>query len=548
MNRQQRRTEMKQSRQPQALLSSALGHHKAGRLGEAERLYRQLLAAEPRHADATHLLGVAAYQSERPHLACELISRAITLKPMEATYHCNLGLAQNALGLAAQAITSFRRAIEMRPNYKEACNSLGNALASMDLLEDAAAAYRRAIDLDPAWPDPQFNLGITLKEQGELEEAADCYRRAIELRPRYQEAYYNLGNAFRDLRRLEEAVEAYRAAIALRPDFPDAHHNAALALLALGDLPAGWAEYEWRWKTPQMSAGVRQFAKPLWRGEALEGRTLLIHAEQGFGDTVQFCRFTRLAEARGARVILEVQPALIRLLVGLKGAAEVVAQGQDLPEFDLHCPMLSVPLALGTTMETIPAEPSYLKPDPALVAAWRVRMEHARSAEGGAAPAPDRFDLVPSGSGARTRIGLVWAGKPSNLSDARRSIAPERMAPLFRLPGLSFFSLQKDGPRAPSEFAMTDLMREAEDFADTAALIANLDLVISVDTAVAHLAAATGKPVWLLDRFDACWRWLTGRRDSPWYPGLKIYRQKRPGDWDTVLTEVADDLRRDLTG
>jgi hypothetical protein len=356
------------------------------------------------------------------------------------------------------------------------------------------------------------------------------YRNALALRPDYADAWLNLGVALKDLMRLPEAIACYRQAIALEPANAEAHSNLGIALLAAGELPEGWREHEWRWKTPHLIAARRDFGVPLWRGEPAEGRTLLIHAEQGFGDTLQFCRYASMASARGMRVIMEAQPPLVRLLRTLTGVDVVLARGDPLPAFDLHCPMLSLPLAFGTSLETIQSSGRYLHADPARVAEWR-----------------DRLAAVDAAS---TRVGLVWAGNPRRHSrgltavDRRRSISPERLAPLLRLPGLRFFSLQKDGPRPAGHIAALDFMTEMEDFADTAALIMNLDLVISVDTAVAHLTGALGKPVWLMDRFDTCWRWLTGRSDSPWYPNLRLFRQPRPGDWDTVLDAIARELTR----
>jgi hypothetical protein len=258
-------------------------------------------------------------------------------------------------------------------------------------------------------------------------------------------------------------------------------------------------------------------------GEAAEGRTLLIHAEQGFGDTLLFCRYATLAAARGLRVILQVQQPLVRLLRGVPGVDLVVAQGEALPPFDLHCPMLSMPLALGTTLTTMPSFPSYLHADEAKAEAWRTRLAAA------------------TGSG--QRIGLVWGASPQ---PPPRSVPLARLAPLWDLTGLHFISLQKDGPKPPKELPLTDFMDEMEDFADSAALIANLDLVISVDTAFVHLAAALGRPVWVLARFNPDWRWLDGRDDSPWYPKLRLYRQPQPGDWDQVVADVARDLRSRL--
>jgi tetratricopeptide (TPR) repeat protein len=632
MNRKERRAEKKLGKRSasglspagEALFASAVQHHQAGRWGEAEGLYRRVLAINPRHADSLHLLGVGALQAGRPDQAVELIGAAIAIDADAALYHSNLGNGLKALGRLDEAIASYRRAIALQADYPEACNNLGAALLAQGRTQEAIACFRRAVDLKPDFPEAHDNLGaglaeqgaleeavachrkavalrldyaeahnnlgaalkalgaldeaagcfrraialkpgfpqahnnlaIVLKRQGRLEEAVACCRRAIDLDPGFPEAYDNLGAALADQGRLEEAVASLRKALDLRPDypearddlgvtlkeqglldeaiacfrtaidlnpaFPNAHNNLAMALLARGDLAEGWREYEWRWRTAGMAASRRHFAQPQWRGEAGRGRTLLIHAEQGFGDTLQFCRYAPLAAAAGLRVVLEAPPPLVRLLRGLSGADRVVARGEDLPAFDLHCPMLSLPLALGTTLATIPSAPSYLHADAGQAEVWRARL----AAMGDRGP----------------KIGLAWAGNPATTSDRRRSLAPDRLAALYDLSGLRFFSLQKGGPAAPRDAPLTDVMDEMHDFADTAALVANLDLVISVDTAVAHLAAALGRPVWLLDRFDPDWRWLVGRRDSPWYPTLRLYRQPRPGDWEPVLAEVARDL------
>ena len=273
-----------------------------------------------------------------------------------------------------------------------------------------------------------------------------------------------------------------------------------------------------------MARDLRVFSQPRWCGEAAEGRTLLMHAEQGYGDTLQFCRYGTIAVERGLRVMMEVQKPLVRLLRSLPGIDRVFTRGDEMPEADFHCPMLSMPLAVGTTMATIPASPFYLCADPDQVAYWQARL--ATIANQG------------------PRVGLVWAGAATQAADRRRSLPADRFAPLLELDGLHFLSLQKNGPRPPAHYCLHDFMQEMDDFADTAALVANLDLIISVDTAVVHLAGALGKPVWMLDRYDPDWRWLVGRRDSPWYPSLRIYRQPRPGDWDAVLFEVAQDLCR----
>jgi hypothetical protein len=473
MNRKLRRAEAKTGGPSVPALSAgvqwsfaeAFQRFQAGRFEEAERLFRQVLAVHPRHADSLHLLGIIAYQSKRNDLAVDLISKAIAIDPRNASSHSNLGNMFLQQGRPHEAIASYRKALDLSPKLTPSLNNLGNALKSQGRLDEAVAAYRKALDY--------------------------------------------------------------------APDDPEIHYNLAMALLLRGDMESGWEEYEWRFKTPLFRTH-REFAQPQWRGEEAAGKTLLVHAEQGFGDTLQFCRYAPLGSARGLTVILEAPEPIVRLLGSLPGVDRIVVQGEALPQFDLHCPMLSMPLAFGTDLATIPGVTPYLRADAAEVAAWRQRLD-ATGIQG-------------------PRIGLAWAGSPRKelielaAVDGRRSIAPDLLSPLFELPGLRFFSLQKEGPAAPKHFPMIDLMEEMGDFADTAALVANLDLVISVDTSVAHLAGALGKPVWLLDRSDPCWRWLLGRRDNPWYPSLRIYRQQGPGDWDFVLAEVIRDLRRFAVG
>jgi Flp pilus assembly protein TadD len=506
----------------QQMFVDAVQHHQAGRLNEAVSCYRSVIDRKRDHADAYCNLGVALQQQGRFEQAAACYRKAIGLKPDDPQMHLNLGLALQDLDRFEAAAACFGRAIELRVNYPEAYNNLGICFREMGLADEAVACFRRALDLRPGFHQALSNLGISLQAQGFLVQAVACFRLAIDLSPDFADAHNNLGFALLEQGRLDEATACISEAVRLRPGFPDAHHNLAITRLMRGEMEAGWSELEWRWRTPQLIRHRRDFAQPQWRGEAAEGQTLLIHAEQGFGDTLQFCRYATLAAARGLKVIMEVPKPLVRLLRSVAGVDLVVSRGEDLPPFDLHCPMLSMPLALGTTLATIPDGEPYLHAEKAFVVDWRTRL----SVLGQQGP----------------RIGLVWAGNGALRADRRRSIDPVRLAPLFHLPGLRLFSLQKAGPPAPDGFPVTDLMQEVEDFADTAALIANLDLVISVDTAVAHLAAAMGKPVWLLNRFDTDWRWLVGRRDSPWYPSLRIYRQSDPGDWDPVVAEVARDL------
>jgi Flp pilus assembly protein TadD len=510
-----------------ATLELAVQHHQAGRFDDATVLYRQVLAHQPRHADSLHLLGVIADQKGQHDLAIGMIREAIAINPNEAVYYYNLGIALTEHGQPEQAVSCYRDAILLNPDYAEALNNLGLALRGLGQLDEAIIRHRRAIELRPSDAKAYNNLGIALRERGQLDDAVASYRHSLALQPNYPDALNNLGVGLKDQGRLTEAILCCRQAVALRPDFAETHYNLGITLLTAGELPEGWREFEWRWKTTQLVGAERCFPQPQWYGEDAHGKTLLIHAEQGYGDALQFCRYATLAASRGLRVFLEVQPPLVRLMKTLVGVEHVVATGQALPAFDLHCPMMSLPLAFGTDLASIPSAGAYLSPDQQQVAAWRQR-------------------LAALGHNGR-RIGLVWAGNPrltmpaAAAVDRRRSMPPAHLAPLFDITGLEFFSLQKDGPSA-GNVPLIDLMPEMDDFADTAALIANLDLVIAVDTAVAHLAAALGKPVWLLERFDSCWRWLRGRRDTPWYPAMHLYRQPKAGDWASVITQVAFDL------
>jgi tetratricopeptide (TPR) repeat protein len=582
---------------PGTWLAEAIRLHETGRFAEAEAQYRRILAAEPAHPDALLLFAAVAVQTGRAALAQDLLARAIVVAPDTVPYqanlgrllhllgrskdalpflhrvaerdpdnpaaHRNLGNALQRLGRLAEAAGCHVRAIALQPDYAEAFDALGNVRVGQNRLDEAAACYRqavaanpdlagahgnlggvlfrqgrfdeaaislhRAIALDPALELPHFYLAEVAREQDRPAEAVAAYRAAIARNPHRAMSHQNLGATLMRLGRPAEAAACYRTAIRLQPDFPEPHDNLGMALLMLGELPEGWREREWRWRIEPAASVRRDFPQPQWRGEPAAGQTLLVHAEQGFGDTLQFCRLVPLAREQGLRVVLEVPAALVRLMHGLAGIDAVVAAGDALPPFDWHCPMQSLPLALGTTLDSIPGATPYLFADSAVAAAWHERL------------AP----LAAAGP----RIGLVWAGNPRShwpeaaKVDRRRSVPLARLAPWFDIPGLQFFSLQPGGAAAAAGLKLIDYMDSMHDFADTAALVANLDLVISADTAVAHLAGALGRPVMLLDRFDHCWRWLAGRLDSPWYPAMRIYRQPAPGDWDAVVAEAAVDLR-----
>ena len=454
------------------------------------------------------------------------------------------GAEEVAAGNIPAAEATYRSILVLTPDDADALSNLGAVLNIAGCHPAAEASCRAALATRPGFWAALGNLGTALHHQQRYDEAIAAYVAALRSNPDDVNACSNLGVALAAQWRMADSLAFHDIAVALAPDSAEIRVQRALALLAAGDLERGFAENEWRWRRP----GMRELALagPQWRGEAPEGRTILVHDEAGFGDTLQFVRYASALAARGARVVLQVQPPLVRLLRrSLPGMAAVVARGEALPDYDLHCPMMSLPYGFGTRLETVPGSTPYLTPCDDAVARWRTRLHGAGRQ--------------------RLWVGLVWAGAswplwagappPGTAAvwplDRRRSMTLDRLAPLAGVPGVRFVSLQLGAAAAassPPGMDLLDPMAEMADFDDTAALVANLDLVIAVDTAVAHLAGALGRPVWLLSRYDACWRWLAGRRDSPWYPGLRVYRQPDPGNWESVVAEVAGDLRHLAAG
>lgn len=511
-------------------LASAVQHHRSGRFAEAEALCRQILAAEPQHADALHLLGVIAHRTRHYEPAAKLIGRAIALNGDAAQYHISLGNALLAMQRNPAAMQSYRRAIDLDPTLAAAHYGLGQIEYANKDYAGAAKSYHAAITYAPNLSQAHSHLANALFQMGRLEEAVDSYRRALALNPSDASAHSNLGLALQDLGLVDEGIEHCQHAIALQPDFAAAHNHLGLALLLKGDLEAGLPQHEWRWHVRDLRMGGRRVDQPAWRGEPLNGCRILLHAEQGAGDTLQFLRYAPLVAARGGRVLIEVPPELKRLAMSLKGVEEVIGLGEALPAFDQHCPLLSLPLAFGTTMASIPSEVPYLAAPEPLLADW-----HARLA-----------------ASARPRVGLIWAGRPEHRRDRERSIALAALAPLAAT-GATFYSLQK-GPAAqqaktpPPGMVLHDLGEALGDFADTAAAMSALDLVIAVDTSPAHLAGAIGKPVWLLLAHAPDWRWFLDREDSPWYPTARLFRQTTRGDWASVIARVGAQLQRYIAG
>ena len=499
-----------------------------GRLAEALNAYDQALQSKPRDAGTLYNRGVVLDRLGRHADAVASFDRALAVRPRDVAALVNRGNALHALQRFAEALDSFDRALATAPRSVEARYNRGNALLAMGRHEEALASFDGAIAHRPDHADALLNRGLALAALGRHAEAIESYRRLLVIDPRRVEAHYNCGNAFRALERDAEAIACYDAALALQPEHPDAHWNRAWALLALGDYERGWVEHEWRSKSPRWLAPPPRSAAPRWLGESdCRDRTLLILSEQGTGDTVQYLRYVPLLAARGARVVLELPRSLERLCVHYGKWAALAFDDEPLPAHEMHCPIASLPLAFRTAVETIPAQVPYLHADPALVAQWR---ETLASTDDG------------------LRVGLVWAGNPKQGSERRRGIGLEPCLPLFEVAGVRWHSLQV-GERA-SELARLapgaalDLSERLDDFAETAAVIANLDLVVTTDTAVAHIAGAMGKPVWILLMFAADWRWLRGRDDSPWYPSARLFRQQSPGDWRGVIYRVKSELER----
>jgi tetratricopeptide (TPR) repeat protein len=540
---------------PAALLNMALGLHQQGQLASAKTHYQDLLALDPRHFDGLHLLGVIEYQHGNYAAAAALIRQAIEIKPAQAGPYSNLGLVLRAQLRHDEALECFAQAIERQADHAEAHNNHGNALRSLLRYEEALSSFQRALQLKPdyavaysnranvlqdlkRYPEalenyaqalryrPDYaeahnNLAHALRHLNQTEAALASCARALQLQPDYAAAHLNAGNILQDLLRHQDALACYQRAEQLQPDYAEAHLNEALCRLTLGDFAPGWEKYEWRWASATHRGLRRDFSQPLWLGHtSLHGKTLLLHAEQGLGDTLQFCRYVPQIAALGATVVLEVQAPLRHLLQSLAGVTQVVVQGEALPPFDFHCPLLSLPLALRTELPTIPAQTPYLRADQAKIEAWRRRLA--------AYPRP--------------WIGLTWSGNPTHVNDHNRSIPLAELAPLFQADA-SFIGVQTQVGEADRDafarFGMIDVGGALHDFSESAALLACLDQLITVDTAALHLAGALALPATLMLPYNADFRWLTGRADSPWYPTVTLVRQPQRGAWHEVAAQVA---------
>jgi tetratricopeptide (TPR) repeat protein len=571
----------------------------AGRLGEAVACYRQALRLRPDYAEAHNNLANVLHEQGQTVDAIACYRRAIELKPTHAGAHFNLGNALRRINRLDDAATCYVRSLELNSLDAEVHHVLGRALMDMGRYDEATASFGRALELKPSCAEFHDSLGVALQRQGKNDAAVDCHRRAIELDPRNPDAHNNLGNALENQRNTIQAVTSYRAAIGLRPDFSVAHSNLGIALRELGevgeaigclrraaelnpdsaeilsnlatalwdggfideavdtfrramqlnpdlaairvnhayltllrgDFQNGWREYEWRWKAGDVVA--RPFQQAKWEGEPLRGKTILLHAEQGLGDTIQFVRYAPLVKQLGGTVVCECQKPLLQLLGTVAGIDVLVGCGEELPSVDFQIPLLSLPGIFNTESETIPTNVPYLFADPELCDYWRKKLESIQG----------------------FRIGINWHGRAGRRESLRRDVPPACFTALANLPDVSLISLQQNvgrdelkqvGERVPIVNPGDDLDTAHGAFMDTAAIMMNVDLLVTSDTSVAHVAGALGVPVWVMLPFVPNWRWLLDRTDSPWYPTMRLFRQASPGDWDGVMTEVGGALENVL--
>jgi tetratricopeptide (TPR) repeat protein len=537
------------------LLQEAQAHRAAGRFSEAQAAARQFLATAPSDPAALHLLALILYQSGNPGDALAPIERAVALdprrwdflanyglilssvgqfekavavyrqalqlEPRSADVLCNLGLALKRLNRRDEASDAFRQAIAIQPNHVSARNSLGNLFAQGDDHAAAIEQFRAALNLAPNFVDAWFNLGISLSAGGKSGEAIAAYQRAIALHPDFPDVYLNLGRELHYGGRLAEAVQILRQGLTRFPQTPMLHWNLSQILLLQGDHANGWREFQWRTRVPEFQSLFPQFPQPLWDGKTLNGRRILLHTEQGFGDSIHFARYVQLVAQAGGEILLAVQPKVFRLFKSIPNVHQLISADQDLPSFDVHCPLPSLPYVLGLP-EPIWNGP-YLQADPTLKSKFT--------------------EILAQGDG-KLKVGLVWNGR---VQPAGRSIPLSMLAPLAN-PRIQFYSLQIGQGReqlqtSPLGINVIDPADQIADFADTAALMDQLDLIISVDTAAAQLAGALGKRVWTLLKFVPDWRWLLDRDDSPWYPTMRLFRQEIDGDWQKPVQRIATVLK-----
>ena len=528
------------------LVQQGLNLHQSGNLNDAQNIYEQILSIQENNFDALQLLGALFAQVKKYPEAIKFLSKAIIVNPNDAGCFSNLGISfqklrrleealssyDKAISLQAdyaeaysnrgavlqelkrldEALSSYDKAITIKGDYAEAFNSRGTVLEELKRLEEALSSYDKAISINKDYTELYYNRGNVLHKLKRLEEALSSYDKAISLHEDYAEAYSNRGTVLEELKRLDEALSSYEKAISINKDYAEAYWNSSICYLLAGNFNEGWARYEWRWQSKSISkiAGIRKFSQPLWLGtEILKDQTIFLYAEQGLGDTIQFSRYVSLVAGLGAKVVLEVQPSLVKLLSYLEGISQIISKGDKLPNFDYQCPLMSLPLAFKTELKTIPSVSKNISSDEKKVEKWQAIL----------------------GEKTKPRVGIVWSGAVNHKNDLQRSLKLSQL--ITHLPSdYEYLSLQKEISDVDKEVLIEyckikHFGDDLKDFTDTAALCELIDIVISVDTSVAHLAGTLGKNTWILLPYSPDWRWLLDRNDSPWYSSVKLYRQEK---------------------
>ena len=517
-----------QKKEIDTLLQQGIALQNKGKLNEARTIFEKIITIDLNHFDALHLLGVIFAQTQSFQLADEFLSKALTINPNHSACSNNRGNVLKELKRFEEALSSYDKAINIKADNAEAYFNRGLVLQELKRFEEALSSYDKAISIKADYANAYLNRGLVLQELKRFEEALSSFDKAISIKADYAEAYSNRGLVLQELKRFEEALSSFDKAISVKADYANAYWNSSLCYLLSGNLIKGWQRYEWRWRKEGggMSASMRNFPQPLWLGgESLKDKTILIYFEQGFGDTIQFCRYVPLVAALGAKVIFEVQPQLLKLLSNLEGVNQIIARGDPLPHFDYQCPLMSLPLAFKTELGTIPALPQKVESDKDKVIAWGKKL----------------------GEKKKLRVGIVWSGSTAHKNDHNRSLPLSEL--IAHLPSdYDYVSLQKeicdaDKVLLTEYHKIRQYSNDLKDFTDTAALIELMDVVISVDTSVAHLSATLGKSTWIMLPFSPDWRWLLDIEDSPWYSSVKLYRQEKINDWHDVLEKIKSDLK-----
>jgi len=502
---------------PEALNNLGGTYAALGKRTEAMACFVKAIGMKPGFAEAHFNLAIQYHESGNPNAAAAHYHKALTALPNWAQAWNHFGCVLSDLGQMTNAITALKRAVELSPRDAQAWSNLAGALVEVRQYQDAVAAGLKALELQPNSFQALCNLGNGYWGLDQFDRALAAFEKSIAIRPTSR-AYMGIGSVYSQQRELDRSLEACRSAIAFDPSDPMPVWNESLVLLLKGDLERAWPGFETRMKIPAHARWRLNTPQPAWDGSELNGKRILLHAEQGFGDTIHFVRYAPLVAKRGGRVILHCQPELTSLLGSLPGIEQCVARGQPLPEHDVQCALPSLPAVFKTTLDSIPAEVPYLRPDTEKAAFWRNRLADER----------------------RLKVGLAWAGNPGQLNDRNRSMAAAELAPLARIQHVRWVCLQKGSAQSQlPPFELADWTSELSDFSDTAALVDRLDLVLTVDTAIAHLAGAMKKPVWVMLAFLPDWRWLLDREDSPWYPGMQLFRQTKTSVWTDVIERVA---------